>query len=168
MLIPWSRLNAAIVCPDERKNWFPGPGIWSIPVPLDIRRIFSRGWVYYYGCLSGCRLLANFRFPLHDTCGVAGWIWKDNAPASQPVLPAFRCLPNRIWLTGKKRRSVVISSPDSSFTITSRLELYRFSIIDDLGPVLGSSSSSMWEIRSPGFQIAKLRQSSGQPPLRRP
>jgi hypothetical protein len=137
MLIPWSRLQALICLPGQPKKLVSGSGILVNSRSVGYPKDFSRGWVYYYGCREGCRLLVDFRFPLHDTGGVAGWIWKDNEPMPQPVSSIHMSSESHV-VGGKESRSVVISMPDGSFTISSQLELCRYSIIDDLGPILGT------------------------------
>jgi hypothetical protein len=100
-------------------------------------REFSRGWVYYYGCPSGCRFLASFRYPPRDTTGVAGWVWNGNEERPHPVT-RMRVAYGTRTIDRQKMTTVSIVAPDSSFSIASGLELYRFSIIDDLGPILGT------------------------------
>ncbi|MGA2506426.1 MAG: hypothetical protein ABSF80_03015 [Chitinispirillaceae bacterium] len=163
MLIPWSRLNATICLPGRTKKLVSGSGILVDSRSVGYPKDFSRGWVYYYGCLSGCRFLVNFRFPLNDTCGVAGWIWKDNEQTAQPVTN-MQVSSGSHMVDGKKGRFVVISSPDSSFRITSQLELDRYSIIDDLGPVLGTIIKLVVGNPVTRFYKAQVTPSPGQPP----
>ena len=163
MLIPWSRLNATICLPGRPKKMVSGSGILVDSRSVGYPKDFSRGWVYYYGCRSGCRFLVNFRFPLHDTSGVAGWIWKDNAPAPQPVTSMQVSIESKV-VDGKRKKSVVIAAPDSSFSITGQLEMDRFSIIDDLGPVLGTIIKLVVGNPVTRFYKAQIMLTPGQPP----
>jgi hypothetical protein len=163
MLIPWSRLQATICLPGRPKKLVSGSGILVNSRSVGYPKDFSRGWVHYYGCLSGRRFLADFRFPLHDTCGVVGWIWKDNEQTPQPVT-SLQVTPESHLVDGKNRTSVVISAPDSSFTITSQFELDRFSIIDDLGPILGTIIKLVVGNPVTRFYKAQITLSPGQPP----
>jgi hypothetical protein len=137
VVIPWSGLKATIRLRDKPEMEVSGSGILVHCRSVGYPKSFSRGWVYYYGCPMGCRFLADFRFPPHGTGDVAGWIWKDNVSAPQPVV-AMQVAYGSTTVDGKKMTTVTVSSPDSSFTITSGYELYRFSVIEDLGPILGS------------------------------
>ncbi len=137
VLIPWSGLHASLRLRDRPEMEASGSGILVHCRTVGYPKNFSRGWVYFYGCSTGCRFLVDFRFPPHSTGGVAGWVWKDNAAAPQPVV-AMQVAYGSAIVDGKKMTTVAVSSPDSSFTITSGYELYRFSVIDNLGPILGS------------------------------
>ena len=137
MLIPWSRLQATMSLPSGPEKVVSGSGILVHSRSVGYPKNFSHGWVYYYGCPSGCRFLANFRYPPHNARGVAGWIWKDNAPTPQPVAD-MQVTYGSAMVDGKSMTTVAVSALDGSFTITSQRELYRFSIIDDIGPILGS------------------------------
>lgn len=163
LLIPWSRLNATINLPGRPKKVVSGAGVLVDSRSVGYPKDFSRGWVYYYGCLSGCRFLADFRFPLHDTSGVVGWIWKDNEQTAQPVT-SMQVSSGSHMVDGKKGRFVVISAPDSSFRITSQLELDRYSIIDDLGPVLGTIIKLVVGNPVTRFYKAQVTPAPGQPP----
>ena len=137
VLIPWSSLKATMRIREKPEIESSGSGIMVRSRTVGYPKNFSWGWVYYYGCPTGCRFLADFRFPPHGAGAVAGWVWKDNEPEPQPVT-GMQVTYGSTVIDGKKMTSVVVSSPDSSFTITSRYELYRFSVIEDLGPILGS------------------------------
>jgi hypothetical protein len=148
VLIPWSGLHASLRLRDRPEMEASGSGILVHCRTVGYPKNFSRGWVYFYGCSTGCRFLVDFRFPPHSTGGVAGWVWKDNAAAPQPVV-AMQVAYGSAIVDGKKMTTVAVSSPDSSFTITSGYELYRFSVIDDLGPILGTEKNAEPNSKSP-------------------
>ena len=162
LLIPWSGIQGTISLRGGPKKAVSGFGILVHSRSVGYPKNFSRGWVYYYGCRSGCRFLANFRFPPRDT-GVVGWIWPGDARTPQPVT-SMRVTTESPVIDGTKRTTVTVSAPDQSFTITSQLELYRFSIIDDLGPVLGTIVKIGMGKPVTRFYKAQVTLSSGQPP----
>ena len=164
LLIPWSGLQATINLPGSPKKVVSGSGILVHSRSVGYPKDFSRGWVYFYGCSSGCRFLANFRFQPHDTGGVVGWIWKGNEQTPQPVT-GMQVIYESPVVNGKKMTHVAVSPTDSSFAITSRLELYRFSIIDDLGPILGAIIKLVLGNPVTRFYNAQVTLSPENPPL---
>lgn len=164
LLIPWSGVQASICLPGRPKKLVSGSGILVNSRSVGYPKDFSRGWVYFYGCPSGCRVLANFRFPLHDTGVVVGWIWKDSEQTARPIT-SVKVASEPYMANGKNKKSIVISVTDGSFVITSREELYRFSIINDLGPILGAIIKLVVGNPVTRFYTAQVTTSPGLPPI---
>ncbi len=97
----------------------------------------SRGIILFRGMMDGKSVLAQFRIPVENNASPAGWIWKDGDAIPVAV--------NNIKVTsiidtvdGKPTETTFYSAPNHLWTIRAENRLFRYSFIDDLGPILGN------------------------------
>ena len=99
-------------------------------------REICQGWVTFRGLQSGRRFLANFRLPPEKGSPAVGWIWNDGE--RKPAAKTGLQFTSDSSAEGKEPVAPrTISALDGSFHITRGALLYRYSFIDELGPLLG-------------------------------
>jgi hypothetical protein len=97
----------------------------------------SRGIILFRGLMDGKSVMAQFRIPVKKNTSPVGWIWKDGDAAPVTV--------NNVKVTsvidtvnGKPTETTFYSAPNHQWTIRAENRLFRYSFIDDLGPILGN------------------------------
>jgi hypothetical protein len=135
-IIPWTRLETSLDVPGFPRQDLQGFGMLEQAKSVGTSRDVCRGWVTFRGFEGDSFFLANFRLPPQENSPAAGWIWKsgEQKPLAMTGLKVRREFST---IDGKKKEDHIISALDNSFTISGRDQLYRYSFVDELGPITG-------------------------------
>jgi len=161
VLIPWTRLRTTLRSPGLPEKQLLGYGMLVHSRSIGYPKDFSRGWIFFYGCRNGSQYLANFHFPAcKDGCAV-GWTWKSQDEAPKPLEGL------RMVMTGTKKENILptVSAPRESILIAGRQSLFRFSIIDELGPFLGCIVKLIVGNPVTHYYWAQAQVVPGEPPI---
>jgi catechol 2,3-dioxygenase-like lactoylglutathione lyase family enzyme len=136
VLIPWTGLKTTLRRQGNTEKQLQGFGMLEHSRSVGYPKDFSRGWISYYGCRPGVQFLANFHFPsCKEPCAVGRtWNSLDEAPKA---LSGLRMSIKGSTICTKESLLPVVSAPDPTFAIAGKQRLFRFSIVDELGPILG-------------------------------
>jgi hypothetical protein len=138
VLIGWTKVEAVLEQPGTPQKRLHGYGMMELSRSTSFPSDICRGWITFRGYTDSADsyFLASLRLPRGDNSPAKGWIWRS--PEQNPR--AVNCVQFISEVVKKDRRRPIvpkIESPDMSFTIESRVLLSRYSIIDELGIVLG-------------------------------
>lgn len=97
----------------------------------------SRGIILFRGLMDGKGVMAQFRIPVKKNTSPGGWIWKegDAAPVTVSNVKVTSVIDT---VNGKPTETTFYSAPNHQWTIRAENRLFRYSFIDDLGPILGN------------------------------
>jgi hypothetical protein len=97
----------------------------------------SRGIILFRGLKDGKSVMAQFRIPVKKNAPAAGWIWKE-ADAAPVAVNNVKITSVIDTVNGKPRETTFCFAPNNQWTIRAENKLFRYSFIDDLGPILGN------------------------------
>jgi len=131
------RLRATLRLPGFPEKQLQGFGMLECSRSAGYPKDFSSGWISFYGCRESRRFLANFHFPPRSSSGAVGWIWtnQDKAPIS---VAGFKTVMSRRENYSGENLLPVVSFLSSAIAIAAKEKLFQFSIVDELGPLLGN------------------------------
>jgi len=136
ILIPWSRVRVVMHLPGKPQKKLHAYGMLEHSRCVGHPREISRGWVTFRGGRNGAYFLANFRLPPDEKTCTTGWIWKTGNAAPVAV-QGLKISGMPKAADGKNGKTHEVSDPRGSFCISGVKCLYRYSFIDELGPLLG-------------------------------
>jgi len=138
ILIRLAGIQAVLKRPGNHPETLNGYGMLEVSRSTMFPSDMCRGWITFRGYADAASCFqANLRLPRDDKTPATGWVWKgsDQRPFAITDLRLETEEPKTC-----RNRLVVrqIIAPDMSFSIVPGRLLYRYSFIDELGPVLGA------------------------------
>jgi hypothetical protein len=137
VLIPWGKIQASLEQPGALPKTMTGYGMLELSRSTAFPTDVCRGWITFRGYRGETHFKANIRLPPDGKTPATGWVWPGVEQTPRPISDVLfdHVASNTAW-----NRSAVgaITAPDSSFRITPHAMLFRYSFIDELGPVLGA------------------------------
>jgi hypothetical protein len=135
VLIPWSQVQGSLELPGDTPKKLTGYGMLELARSTSFPSDICRGWISFYGYNATTHFLANLCLPPGDKMPATGWVWggSDQAPIAIANLQ-FESEEQKSDRNKLHVRRIV--APDSSFTIDLRTPVYRYSVVDEMGPVL--------------------------------
>lgn len=160
VLIPWTRLRTTLRTPGFPEKQLQGYGMLVHSRSIGYPKDFSRGWIFYYGCSEGNQYLANFHFPVCKASDAIGWTWKSQDEAPKPMVGL------QMAMNGPNKESILptVSAPQD-FVIAGQQNLFRFSIIEELGPILGCIVRLIVGNPVTHYYWARAQVAPGEPPI---
>ena len=139
VLIGWKKVEVELKQPGNLPKRMHGYGMMELSRSTSFPSDICRGWITFRGNTANADsyFLASLRLPCGDKTPAQGWIWRSREPSPRVIngVPFI----SKVVKTDRRRPIVQkIVSPDRSFTIETQGLLSRYSIIDELGFVLGA------------------------------
>jgi hypothetical protein len=137
ILIRWARIQAVLEQPGNHPETLNGYGMLELSRSTLFPSDMCRGWITFRGYADAASCFqANLRLPRDDKTPATGWIWRGSDPRPRTITDLL--FESEEPKTGRNRIVIrQIVAPDTSFMIDPQRLLYRYSFIDELGPVLG-------------------------------
>ncbi len=135
VLVPWTRTLTTLRLPGHPEKQLQGFAMMEHSRSVGFPKDFSRGWISFYGSGAGSQFLAIFHFPAFKASGAVGWTWDSREEAPKPMT-GLRTVMKTTGTCGILPSVASLQEP--SFIIDGQQSLYRFSLIDELGPILGN------------------------------
>jgi hypothetical protein len=162
VLIPWARLRTTLRLPGRPEKELQGFGLVEHTRSVGFPKDFSRGWISFYGGREGGQFLAIFHFPACKSSGAVGWSW-DSREGSPKAMVGLQTV---MKTTGTfSILPTVTALHDPSFIIEGQQSLCRFSLIDEIGPLLGNIVRLIVGNPVTRFYLAQARVSAEQSPI---
>ena len=138
ILIRWARIQAALERPGYHPETLNGYGMLELSRSTLFPSDMCRGWITFRGYADAASFFqANLRLPRDDKTPATGWVWKGSDQHPSAITDLH--FESEVPATGRNRLAVhQIMASDTSFSIVPGRLLYRYSFIDELGPVLGA------------------------------
>jgi hypothetical protein len=141
VLVPWTRLSTALRMPGIPKKQLNGYGMIERSRSVGYPKDFSNGWISFYGSTAaaagGTQFLAECHFPASKAPGAIGWTWNDRDHVPKP-LSGLQMVMKRKADGAHETALPILTEPHSALVISGEQSLFRYSIVDELGPMLGS------------------------------
>jgi hypothetical protein len=138
LLLGWTRMQAVVETPGRPPRILHGYGLLERQISTALPTDICRGWLTFRGYVGANACFhANLRLPRSDRAAARGCVWKSAAggPCAVDGLPiepaAMRADPHHM-------SAHPIAPADRSFIIEPRTLLFRYALIDELGPVWGA------------------------------
>jgi hypothetical protein len=164
VIIPWTRLTTTLRLPGLPEKQLQGSGMLEHCRSAGYPKDFSRGWISFYGRKPGGQFLADFHFPAGKTSGAVGWTWMNQDKMPKPLAGLQMAM--KLCENGTHANAIpFVTAPNALFVISGQQSLFRFSLIDDLGPILGNIVKLIVGNPVTRFYWAQARTAPGQPPI---
>jgi hypothetical protein len=137
VVVPWTGLSTALRMPGFVEKQLKGFGMLEHSRSVGYPKDFSSGWISFYGNRPGGQFLAEAHFPANKASGATGWTWNGWGQTSKPLSG----LQMVMKASNDGSRTTVLPSVTalhSSLVISGEQSLFRYSIVDELGPLLGN------------------------------
>lgn len=164
VLVPWTHIQTILRLPGSPQKVLQGVGTLEHSRSVGYPKDFSRGWISFYGCCSDTRFLANFHFPTQPCSGAIGWTWTERDASPKPMSglqTVMKAKENCL----RENSLPVVTAPKEALVISGEKGLFRFSVIDDLGPFLGSVCKLVVGNPVTRFYWAQAQVKPGQKPI---
>ena len=140
-LVPWTRLSTALRMPRLPEKQLKGFGMLERSRSVGYPKDFSNGWISFYGSTAvgagGTQFLAECHFPASKAPGAIGWTWNDRDHVPKP-LSGLQMVMKRKADGAHETALPILTEPHAALVISGEQSLFRYSIVDELGPMLGS------------------------------
>jgi len=157
VLVPWTRLTTVLRMPGLPQKQLKGSGMLEHSRSVGYPKDFSNGWISFYGSgAAGSQFLAEFHFPADKASPAAGWTWSNLDQMPKPLLGLQMV---------RKMNLPVVTAPRALFVISGEQSLFRYSIVDELGPLLGNVVRLIIGNPVTRYYRAQARANPGQQPI---
>jgi hypothetical protein len=165
-IVPWTRLRATLRLPGFPEKQLQGFGMLEHSRSVGFPKDFSRGWIIFYGSRPGSQFLAEFHFPASASkaSGAVGWTWSDRDQTPKALSGLQMVM--KLCENGTHANAFpLVTAPSGLFVISGQQSLLRFSLIDELGPILGNIVKLIVGNPVTRFYQAQAKVSTNQAPI---